>query len=157
MIGRTLAAAAMVAALALPGTALAQNVRAQDPRTLVDTLLQAGYRAQMDTDDAGDPLIRSSSSGSDFLIFFFGCTGNTDCRTIQFYAGYREPSNGSLEAMNQWNAENRFGRGYLTGEGSARIEMDVDLDDGGLSRELVIDNLEFWVLVMSRFEDYLGY
>ena len=59
--------------------------------------------------------------------------------------------------MNQWNAENRFGRGYLTDEGSARIEMDVDLDDGGLSRELFIDNLEFWVLVMSRFEDYIGY
>ena len=35
--------------------------------------------------------------------------------------------------------------------------MDVDLDDGGLSRELFIDNLEFWVLVMSRFEDYIGY
>ena len=89
MIGRTLAVAAMVAALALPGTALAQNVRAQDPQTLIDTLLQAGYRAQLDTDETGDPLIRSTSSGSDFLIFFFGCTGNTDCRTIQFYAGYR--------------------------------------------------------------------
>ena len=157
MIGRTLAVAAMVAALALPGTALAQNVRAQDPQTLIDTLLQAGYRAQLDTDETGDPLIRSTSSGSDFLIFFFGCTGNTDCRTIQFYAGYREPSNATLEAINRWNAENRFGRGYVTDEGSARIEMDVDLDDGGLSQALFIDNLEFWVLVMSRFEDYIGY
>jgi hypothetical protein len=37
----------------------------------------------MTKDESGDPLIRSTSSGSNFAIFFFGCTKNVDCRTIQ--------------------------------------------------------------------------
>ncbi len=57
--------------------------------------------------------------------------------------------------MNTWNTENRFGRAYVTDEGGARVEMDVDLDDGGISALLFQDNLEFWVLTMSKFEEYI--
>ena len=155
MIGRILVAA-MAVALLPPAAAQAQNVRAQEPETVAEALRQAGYRAQLDTDSGGDPMIRSTSSGSDFLILFYGCTDNADCRTVQFYAGYSEPSNASPEAMNLWNAENRFGRAYVTDEGAARVEMDLDLDDGGLSQALFIDNLEFWVLIMARFEEFIG-
>lgn len=157
MIGRVLAAAAFVAAVASPCTALAQNVSAQAPETVAEALRQAGYRAQMDTDDVGDPMIRSTSSGTEFLILFYGCTDNADCRTVQFYVGYRDPPNASLEAMNIWNTQNRFGRGYVTDEGSARVEMDLDLDDGGMSSELFTDNLELWVGTMARFEEFIDH
>jgi hypothetical protein len=155
---RTIAfAAACAAALGLAMPATAAEVQAQDPQSVAGAMQQAGYRAQMDTDDTGDPLIRSAANGSDFLVFFYNCTDNTDCRTIQFYAGYSEPNTATLETMNAWNKDNRFGRAYLGDDGIARIEMDVDLDDGGLTQGLFEDNLEYWITVMARFEDYVGY
>lgn len=145
-----------VATVGLATPALA-NVSAQEPGSVVAAMQQAGYRAQLTTDDVGDPLIRSSSGGTDFLVYFYNCTENTDCRTIQFYAGYAEPNTATIETMNAWNKENRFGRGYYGDDGIARIEMDLDLDDGGMSQALFEDNLEYWVLVMGRFQDFVGH
>lgn len=147
--------AALAASFLFAGAAQAQMVRAQDPASVARTLQGMGYRAEMTKDDSGDPLIKSSSGGSNFAIFFFGCTKNVDCRTIQFFAGYtdRKPS---LERINEWNMNKRFGRAYISSSGSARVEMDVDLDDGGISPKLFEDNVEFWVLLMGQFEKHIG-
>lgn len=148
--------AILVAALfSFSGTAQAQMVRAQDPSSVVRALQGAGYKAEMTKDEGGDPLIRSTSSGSNFAIFFFGCTKNVDCRTIQFFAGYDRDKSPSLSQMNDWNSRKRFGRAYVSDKGAARIEMDVDLDDGGISTKLFEDNLEFWVLLMAQFEKHI--
>lgn len=153
MIGKILAAA--FALVAVTGTAHAQMVTAQNPQSLVGALQSAGYKAELTKDPTGDPLIKSSSGGSNFAIFFFGCTKNVDCRTIQFFAGYGEKKP-TVAAMNDWNSKKRFGRAYVSDSGSARVEMDVDLDDGGVSRLLFVDNLEFWVLLMGEFEKHIG-
>ena len=145
-----------LAVFGLPTPAFAADVQAQDPASVVAAMQQAGYRAQLSTDDLGDPLIRSSSGGSDFLVYFYNCTDNTDCRTVQFYAGYGQPNTATIETMNAWNTDNRFGRAYLGDDGIARLEMDLDLDDGGLSQALFEDNLEYWALVMSKFEEHVG-
>ena len=148
--------AILVAALfSFSGTAQAQMVRAQDPSSVVRALQGAGYKAEMTKDESGDPLIRSTSSGSNFAIFFFGCTKNVDCRTIQFFAGYDRDKSPSLSQMNDWNSRKRFGRAYVSDKGAARIEMDVDLDDGGISTKLFEDNLEFWGLLMAQFEKHI--
>jgi len=142
-------------ALALATGAQAEAVSATDPQSIVAAMQDAGYKASLDKDSTGDPLINSSSGGSNFSVFFFGCTKNVDCRTIQFFAGYsdRKPT---LSQMNDWNSKKRFARAYISDSGNARIEMDVDLDDGGVSTKLFEDNLEFWVAVMAAFEKHIG-
>lgn len=148
----TIAAAAF---FAFSGTAHAQTVRAQEPSSVVRALQGAGYRAELTKDDTGDPLIRSTSSGTNFAIFFFGCTKNIDCRTIQFFAGFDRDKTPALSVINDWNSHKRFGRAYISDKGVARVEMDVDLDDGGISTKLFEDNLEFWVLLMAQFEKHI--
>lgn len=152
MIRHALAIAALSFA-AVP--AAAANITAQDPGSIVAALQKAGYKASLSKTDEGAPMIESASSGSTFIIYFFNCTKNTDCRTIQFYAGYSDYK-GNAQKMNQWNTENRFGRGYISDKGAARVEMDVDLDDGGLSPLLFEDNIEFWVEIMSNFEKFIA-
>ena len=144
-----------MAALALGGTAQAQTVSATSPQGVVAALQNAGYKATLSKDSTGDPLINSSSGGSNFSVFFFGCTRNTDCRTVQFFAGYTDRKV-TLNMMNDWNSKKRFARAYMTDNGAARIEMDLDLDDGGMSAKLFEDNLEFWVAVMGAFEKHIG-
>lgn len=146
---------ATLAALAFAGAAQAQMISATNPRAIVSALQNAGYKATLGKDDTGDPLITSAAGGSDFLVLFFGCTKNIDCRTIQFFAGYTERKV-TLATMNEWNKKKRFARAYLADSGAARIEMDVDLDDGGVSTKLFEDNLEFWVAVMAEFEKHIG-
>lgn len=139
----------------MAGTAHASMVRADDPSTLVREMQAMGYRAELTKDDSGDPMIKSSSSGTDFAIFFYGCEKNRNCRTIQFFAGFADPKKSSLSAMNEWNKLNRFSRVYVTDTGAARIELDLDLDDGGMSSALFQDNVEFWTIMMAKFEGYV--
>ncbi len=144
----------IAAILFMVGTAEAQLVRGQDVNSVAQALRGMGYQAEVTKDESGDPMIKSASSGTSFAIFFFGCTKNVDCRTIQFFAGFADKKP-ALSLINDWNANKRFGRAYLSDKGTARIEMDLDLDDGGLSTKLFEDNVEFWVLLMSRFEKHI--
>lgn len=146
----------VLANLMLGGIAHAQMVTARNPSSIIDVLQKAGYRAELAKDDSGDPMIKSASSGSNFVVLFYGCNDNKDCTTVQFFVGYAEHKNGSIAALNEWNAKNRFGRAYLSDKGTARLEMDVDLDDGGMSTALFHDNLEFWVTIMASFEKHIS-
>jgi Putative bacterial sensory transduction regulator len=154
-VNRILAALA-IAITIVPVHARAQMVTAQDPQSVVNAMKNAGYKAELTKDPTGDPVINSGSSGSDFSIYFYNCTKNIDCRTVQFSAGYNPDKTPTAEVMNDWNINNRFARGYVTPKGTARVEMDVDLDDGGISKLLFEDNLEFYVTIMSLFEKHLA-
>lgn len=148
-----------IAALACATAAQAQQVTARDPQSIVSVMRDAGYQAQLDTDNGGDPLIRSASSGSNFGVYFYNCTDNKECATVQFYASYdTEPeATPSLEKINEWNRGQRFGRAYIDTEGNPVVEMDIDLDDGGMSRALFTDNFEVWTAIMARFEEHIGW
>ena len=154
--GLMLAAAA--ASWALPAHAQSHNmVRAQNPDSVVSALQSGGYSAKLGTDEVGDPMITSGVGGTTFQIFFYNCTDNRECATVQFHSGYDTNGSVSVESMNEWNRSKRFGRGYIDDENDAVLEMDVDLDDGGVSRLLFIDNIEFWQSLVGDFEEHIGF
>jgi Putative bacterial sensory transduction regulator len=155
MLMLDLAALAALAAVAAPPAG--EMVRPQDPQTLARALQSAGYAATLETDKTGDPMITSGVSGSKFQIFFYNCTNNRDCATVQFHAGYALEKKPSLQSINEWNKLQRFGRAYLDNENDPIVEMDVDLDDGGVSPSLFIDNIEFWDSTLTKFERHIGY
>jgi hypothetical protein len=149
--------AAAVGLLCLAAPAQAQMVRAQNPQSLVDALQSGGYAARLGVDKVGDPMITSGASGTTFQIFFYNCTDHRECATITFHSGYDLNASPSLDSINEWNKGKRFGRAYLDSENDPILEMDVDLDDGGLSRLLFIDNIEFWTTILGQFETHIGY
>ena len=155
MKNKWLAVAAVATAWAIP--AHAEQVRAQDPGSLVSALQSAGYVAQLGTDKVGDPMITSGVSGTSFQIFFYNCTDHKACATIQFHSGYDLQNPVGLDVINEWNRSQRFGRATLDKENDPILEMDVDLDDGGMSRLLFIDNIEFWDSILVNFEKRIGY
>lgn len=153
MIGWTLAMAAAM----LPVSAQAQLVSAKKPETLVQALQAAGYSAKLEKDPTGDPMIKSAVNGHPFRIVFYGCKANENCATVTFAAGFDKKSATGLDSINEWNRKNRFGRAYLDDEGDPLLGMDVDLDDGGMSRALFTDNLEFWTAVTGAFQKHIGW
>ena len=157
MTVKALLAAAALAVTAVAAPAQAQLVKAQDPQTLVRALQNAGYAAQLGVDAVGDPKITSASGGTTFQIFFYNCTNHKECATIQFHSGYDLDKAPSLDLINEWNRSQRFARAYLDKESDPIVEMDVDLDDGGLSPLLFIDNMEFWTASLAKFEKHIGF
>jgi hypothetical protein len=148
------AAFLMLAGLA---PANAQMVRAQDPQSLVKALQEAGFQAKLDTDSRGDPRITSGLSGTRFYILFYNCTANRNCATVQFRTGYKLEKPIGLDRINEWNSRQRFAKAHLDTDNDPVIDMDVDLDDGGVSKALFIDNLEFWSSALPAFEKHIGY
>ena len=86
MLKKLVLCAALVTS-ATATTAWADEVRSDDPSSLVRVMQNAGYRAELTKDNSGDPMIKSSASGADFAILFYGCKSNRNCTTIQFFAG----------------------------------------------------------------------
>jgi hypothetical protein len=155
MKSKWVAIAAAAGAWAAP--VQAEMVRGQDPQSLVRALQEAGYTAKLGADKGGDPMITSSVSGTPFQVYFYNCTKNKDCATVQFHAGYDLKTSPGLDKINEWNRTKRFGRAFLDKENDPILEMDIDLDDGGISAALFTDNLEFWASVLGDFERYIGY
>ena len=74
----------------VPSSAQSGNVFA-NPDQVAKILRDEGYAAKLDSDVDGDPLIRSSSQGLKWNIYFYGCTKGRNCNAVQFssVAGWR--------------------------------------------------------------------
>lgn len=133
------------------GAAQAQQLTA-DQDAIAAELKAKGYKAEMIKGDKSD-YIRSADSGVPITIYFNDCTkGRRGCATVQFYTGFTdiEPT---ADQMNSFNAEQRWVRAYIDSDKDPVLEMDVNMDFGGLSRELFWDNLRTYFAVVARFRE----
>ncbi|MCP5144056.1 MAG: YbjN domain-containing protein [Gammaproteobacteria bacterium] len=135
----------------------AQNVDATSPDALILIIQELGYKALADTDQQGDPLIRSSANGGDFTIYFYGCNEGKDCKAIQYSKGYDMADGMALERVNEWNKEHRFGKVYLDAEMDPYIEMDVNMDLGGVNRKNFEDTFDWWLVITREFEEFIDW
>jgi len=121
-------------------------------------LQDQGYRAEITTDSAGDPLIESGVDGTHFSVYFYGCAGEEEprCNAIQFMAAFDLEDGTSFERINLWNREHRFGRGYLDDENDPFVEMDLDVEYG-FTTEALANNLDTWSAVLPGFKEFIGF
>lgn len=150
MIGRWAVAVAMLA-FACP--VQAQQVTA-DHQQVIRLLQAKGYKAELVTGKDAD-YVRTADSGVPITVFFMNCaSGKTGCTTLQFYTGFADAST-TAERMNDWNRDQRWARAYIDKDGDPVIEMDVDMDFGGLSRDLFYDNLGTFLSLIPRFREHV--
>jgi hypothetical protein len=143
-----------LAAAVFSATAHAKNVTASVPEVAA-ALTAAGYKAELKAEDDGT-FIQSAAGGYGFRVFFYGCEPrDANCKSIQFFAGFKPKTKPTLRAMNAYAAENRWGRVYLDKEGDPIIEMDLDLEQGGMSEALFRDNLAYFEAVMGMFATFV--
>ena len=142
--------------LAQPALAAAQGIDATDPEAIAALLRAEGYTARVGADSHGDPKIDSGSQGADWILFFYGCTENRDCQSVQFYAGFDLAEGLPVERLNDWNRGNRFGRAYADADGDPIIEFDVNLA-GGVSEANLRDTVGLWSAVLRGFMRHIGW
>ena len=147
------AAAAALALSAAP--AHAELVNAKNPATIKAILESQGWPATLVTKDGDDPYIESNRNGLKFLVLFMNCEDNRNCKTLQYYMGFSDAKDVSLDRLNQWNRTKRFARAYRDDEGDPVLEMDVDVDFAGIPRENLSETLNTWSSLMDSFREYV--
>jgi hypothetical protein len=151
------AAAAALLATTFAATATAQSlVSAENPAQLVSIIQALGFQARLEKDSVGDPLIRSSSSGVDFSIYFYGCSKNARCQSLQFIAGYDLANGTTLPTLDEWNEEKRFASAYLDDEDDPFLQMDMNTE-GGITQENFEKTFDLWQSLKGEFEVHIGF
>ncbi len=135
---------AMVAAVGLvfatPSAAQANDVvTAKQPAGMVIAMLNAGYDAELATDDLGDPLIKSEIAGYPLRIYFYDCNEDTheDCGSIQLVTGFDRKRPWTADAAVKFANGYRFAAVSLDGEGDPYLRWDIVTDDGIPTRVFV--------------------
>jgi hypothetical protein len=143
--------------LALSAGAEAQTiVSAEHPDQLVSIIQDLGFQAKLEKDNVGDPVIRSSSDGVDFRIYFYECKNNKRCRSLHFSVGYDLGDGSSLDAVQQWNADKRFASAYLDAEADPFLQMDINTE-GGITQENFENSFHLWQSLKGEFEKFIGW
>ena len=122
-------AAAMVLAAGLAGQASAQTgtpmVGAHDPESVVAALKNAGYKAELGTDNNGDPKITSEFASMVSYIYFYGCHEAKDCTSLMFTTGFDSETPWKPEDALAINENIRFASTWLDKDGDPWISWDV--------------------------------
>ena len=125
-------------------------VTANSPALIRDIALGYGS-ATLDKGVDGDPEITGRIDGTKYGVFFYGCTKGKSCDSIQFSAGWGGGSRISLNALNEWNKNKRYGQAYLDKDGDPSIKLTVNLDYG-VTRGNLDDMFNVWTIVLKQFK-----
>lgn len=109
----------------------------------------------LDKASNGDPMISGKIEGVSYYMFFRNCTDNTNCEDLNFYAGFLDNKQ-TMDAINAWNRDKRFGKAYLDSDLDAVIEFDVNVEYG-ISDKNLDSTFSVWSLILKQFADYIGF
>ncbi len=144
-----------VAALFATTPAKAELINASNPATIKAILESQGWPATLISKPGDDPYLESNRNGLKFLVLFMNCEESKKCKTLQYYMGFSDAKDVSLDKLNKWNKDKRFARAYKDDEGDPVLEMDVDLDFAGIPRENVGETFNTWASLMDSFREYV--
>ncbi|MHA6265320.1 YbjN domain-containing protein [Aliiroseovarius sp. CAU 1755] len=150
-----LAAAAFFSAGFATG-ACADTIKASEPQSVLDYFTAIGAPANLTEDNVGDPLIEIQYYGTKFAVFFYGCREAKNCDSLQMFSGYTADTKITLEALNAWNAEQRYGRVYQAEDGRKLLEYDIYTGNAGVSSDDFDEMFDIWTELVKSFEDALS-
>lgn len=150
--------AILAAALLVGGSASGAWAQTMVDGTNVDEIANVarGYGSvTMDKASNGDPMISGKIEGVSYYMFFRNCTDNANCEDLNFYAGFLD-NKPTIDAINAWNRDKRFGKAYLDSDLDAVIEFDVNVEYG-ISDKNLDSTFSVWSLILKQFADYIGF
>lgn len=136
----------------------AGKISTANPHSIAAYLQKEGFRAKLVTDD-GSPFIESSSSGATFVIYLQNCEGNKACQDVMFRSSYDKKDENPIkvDAINSYNAENRWARAYLDKESNPVLEYDVLFTDQLVDEKMFGEAVTIWVEVLEKFHKAIDF
>lgn len=138
------------------GSAAAESVTSLKPKSLVNALQNAGYRATLSKMEDGNPLIETSADGVPVKIAFTDCKSNKDCKTIEFLgvwdcSGKIGKCKSVVETLNKNESPMHFENSFE--EDTVVTYQYLLFDEVGISENLFIRNLEIFSFYNLQFNN----
>ncbi len=150
-------AAGMTVALIGADAGAQDLINASDALDVAVAVRELGYKATLEKDTIGDPMITSKASGLNFVILFYGCTEHRNCQSLQFSSSFTLNDGTTASAMNKWNNANRYGRAYMTDDGDAVIRYEFNMTGAGISHDVFKDNFDIWESLLNDFKVHIDF
>ena len=150
-------AAAAVAAFAFASTAQAadvmESVAGQD---LVNIMQEVGYTATLGTDNQGDPMVQGTIQNVGYTLYFYRCDQSSPkkCLDLQFHAEFSFGQPATLDQVNAYNTNNRFGQAFIDAAGNVGLDMSSTVQ-GGVTRQNIKEVIDWWKTALTSFEQKL--
>jgi hypothetical protein len=145
------------AALCLAGAAAAQDLSSRNPDGIVAAMQAAGWQARLETTQSGKPVVRSSTGGLNFSVYFDSCNSkNRDCTVLYFNSGFDLANGVDPALLNDWNYNKLVGRAYMDEERDPFLDY-VIIGEGGLRPENFRAILDRWAGALDDYARHVGY
>lgn len=119
-------------------------------------ILQAeGYKAKLDKDDGGDPLVRTAMGGVNVNVLFYDCTQGR-CGSLQFRVGIDLDKGATAADVGRFNADYRYANAYLDEESDPFLKFDFEVLHTDHAAH-VASQLGIWEDVLDAFLDEMGF
>ena len=137
----------LLAACLLPSASFAQNLKASDPQAMAERIRSLGYKADLQKDSDGDPVINSSTDGSSFIVAFYDCKKGMNCEWVMFYKGYgfekgKYPK--ARQLADEWNMTVNFSKISIDDD-SIHQSLNLIMNNEGIGPELFDANFATWI------------
>lgn len=149
----TVIVASALAVLSAP--AFAQELLDGGDVEAILEIAKAHGEAVLEAQTDGNPRISGRIDGLGYQLFFMNCTDGKACEDLNFYAGFANLKP-TVDAINDWNRNKRFGNAYLDSDLDAVIEFDVNLEFG-VARDNLDAAFGLWELLLQQYAEHIGY
>ena len=136
--------------------AIAGLISAADPQGMVEALQDLGYRADLDVDSVGDPIIHTAAAGVSFSLYFYGCVDNSGCDSVMFSAGFDLADPITPAQINEWNRQTVVAGAYVDDEGDPYLENYV-LTGGGIPGPVFEASVGEWEYALGDFLEFIDW
>lgn len=130
-------------------------IDATSPEALRAIVDEVHSGAELEFNDRGIPRIFAQTEGFNYGIFFYGCDGGRDCRSVVFSASFNMIEAPSMALMNDWNSGRIIGAAGVDGN-RALLSHFVGLY-GGVSPEVFRAVLNDWRIALRDFAGHIDF
>ena len=141
---RAVAALALLAAVAAPPARADEAQADYSGEDIVRILHDNGYKALLETDKQGDPMIRSAAAGSRYTVYFYDCTADEPrrCKALSFFLTWTNTQlKLTLDEVNEFS--NRFRTPKMTLRDEV-IAFQVNLPVAATAPAHIVSLLTLW-------------
>jgi hypothetical protein len=134
------------------------KITTANPRSIVAALQERGYKAVLAMED-GKPYVESAANGGRFFIYLQNCKEKRDCQDVIFTSSYEKKAADpvKLEAINDFNLNNRWARAYLNKDGGPVLEMDVLFTDQVVDKKMFGEAIDIWAEMLTTFHKTIDF
>ena len=129
-------------------------VGAHDPASLVSAMEMGGYKAELEVDSSGDPVIQTEFSGMPSSIVFYGCNEeHIECDSLMFITGFDRETQWDVASAIKINEDVRFASVWLDDEGDPWISWDMVTGRNGVPVSTFSTAMRMYADTVDRVAD----